>query len=57
MAVGLSRYELEIAARFEINRAQLRTGDADAITKVIAVAIAKNNEKISRELLAAGVQI
>jgi hypothetical protein len=32
MAVGLSRYELEIAARFEINRAQFRIGDADAIT-------------------------
>jgi hypothetical protein len=57
MAVGLSRYELEIAARFEINRAQFRIGDADAITKAIAVAIEKNNEKITRDLLAAGVQI
>jgi hypothetical protein len=57
MALGLSRRELESAARFEINRAQFKTGDVDAITRAIAVAIEKNNEKITRDLMAAGVQI
>jgi hypothetical protein len=57
MALGLSRQELESAARFEINRAQFKTGDVDAITRAIAVAIEKNNEQITRELVAAGVQI
>ena len=57
MSLGLSRFDLERAARFEVNRAQFRTGDADAIIKAIAVAIEKNNEKLMQELLAAGVKI
>jgi hypothetical protein len=57
MALGLSRRELESAARFEINRAQFKTGNVDAITRAIAVGIEKNNEKITRDLMAAGVQI
>lgn len=57
MLLGLSRFDLERAARFEVNRAQLRTGDADAIVKAIAITIDKNNEEIRQALLAAGVKI